>query len=214
MKFHAVSLFLAFAIGAVCAQAQVSGGASHPKTSQLQSLSKQVDALTAQVNELRSAVAELQAKLATPDLSIGQSLLAGTYAVTGFQNELDPPVLKSSTNPGQPASVGSYVYTGTVTLSTDGTGSFTAAQTGSYLIFGQPSLASADQPPGTVTFDWTYASGIVTLSAASDPHLDGITFNVALGGQVMTHASANASDGTDVLIILTRMPATASPLLP
>ena len=65
-----------------------------------------------------------------------------------------------------------------------------------------------------MTFDWTYASGIVTLSAASDPHLDGVTFNVALGGQVMTHASANPSDGTDVVIILTRVPGAASPLLP
>jgi len=213
MKFRAVSLFLASAIGAVCAQAQVSGGASHPKTNQLQSFSKQVDALTAQVSELRSTAAALQAKVDALQALITPGL-GGTYAVTGFQNELDPPVLKSSTNPGQPASVGSYVYTGTVTLSTDGTGSFTAAQTGSYLIFGQSSLASADQPAGTVTFDWTYASGIVTLSAASDPHLDGVTFNVALGGQVMTHASANPSDGTDVVIILTRVPGAASPLLP
>jgi len=205
MKLRAVSLFLTLAIGAVCAQAQNSGGATHPKTSQLQSYSKQVDALTAQVSELRSTAAALQAKVDALAALVAPANLAGTYAVTGFQNELDPPVLKSSTNPGQPASVGSYVYTGTVTLSADGTGSFTAAQTGSYLVFGQPSLASANQAPGTVTFNWAFANGIVTLSAASDPHLDGVTFNVALGGQVMTHASANASDGTDVLIVLTRL---------
>ena len=205
MKFRAVSLFLTLVIGAVCAQAQNSGGATHPKTSQLQSFSKQVDALTAQVSELRSTAAALQAKVDALAALVAPANLAGTYAVTGFQNELDPVVPASSTNPFRPASVGSYVYTGTLTLSADGTGSVTLEQNGSYLIFGQPSLASADQPAGTVTFDWTYANGIVSLSSASQPKTDGTTFNVALGGQVMTHASANASDGTDVLIVLTRL---------
>jgi outer membrane murein-binding lipoprotein Lpp len=206
MKFRAVSLFLAIAIGAVCAQAQVSGGAPHPKASQLRSFSKQVDALTAQVSELRSTVAALRAKVEAPEALITLSTLAGTYAVVGIQNELDP------YSPVHPASVGAYVYSGMATLRADGTGSVTEAQSGAYLHIDQEtSLHSANSPSQTVTFDWTYANGIVTLSSASNAEFDGVTFNVASGGQVMTHASANASDGTDVVIILTRVPAAGFP---
>jgi hypothetical protein len=198
MKFRAVSLFLTFAIGAVCAQAQVSAGAPQPKTSQLQSFSKQVDALTAQVSELRSTAAALQAKVDELVTLITPSL-AGTYALVGIQNELDPLVV----SPARPAVVGAYVYTGIATIKANGTGSFSLTQSGSYLVFGQSSLTSADAT-AVETFDWTYANNIVTLSSASDPSFDGATFNVALGGQVWTHADGKIS-GTDNLTILTRL---------
>lgn len=206
MKFRAVSLFLTLAIGALCAQAQVSAGAPQPKTSQLQSFSKQVDTLTAQVSELRSTAAALQAKV-DELANLIRPGLAGTYALVGIQNELDPLVV----SPARPASVGAYVYTGIVTIKANGTGSVSLTQSGSTLVFGQSSLTSADVPPGVVTFDWTYANNIVTLSSASDPDLNGATFNVALGGQVWTHADGKISDGTDNLTILTRLPVSTFP---
>jgi hypothetical protein len=50
---------------------------------------------------------------------------------------------------------------------------------------------------GTTT--WTYADGAVTFAAAFP------SLNVAAGGRVLVYAGANHSDGTNVLLILTRL---------
>jgi hypothetical protein len=92
-----------------------------------------------------------------------------------------------------------------VTLNSNGTGSFNnVTQTGWYLIVNQSSLSSADLPPASGTFEWMYNNGVVTLSNATAPSLNGQTFIVGVGGRVMTKASSN-SDGTDALIIMTRL---------
>lgn len=175
---------------------------------QVKTLQSQVATLQADVSTLQSTsaaqasyVATLQSDMALLSGQITSDSLVGSYAVAGFQNELDPYV----PNVSAPA-VGSYVYTGTLTFNEDGTGSATNyAQTGSYLVYDQ-TLTSADQPPGTGTFDWTYSNGVVTITLTSGPHSgDKTSLNVAAGGAVLTGAGAHHSDGTSEIAVLVRL---------
>lgn len=172
MKVRTFSLFLTlalmFVLISIPAQAQGnSGGAGNGLAAQVAALQSAVTTLQSQVTTLQSQVSTLQgqtttlqsddaatqANVSSLDTSVGTlqtdvdklnghltaSDLAGTYSLYGFQTELTPI---------RPVSVGAYVYVGTATVSSDGTGSLNAPQTGDYLVFGQPYLSSADSSDG------------------------------------------------------------------
>lgn len=175
---------------------------------QVQALQSQVATLQAEVSTLQSTAASQESYIATlqSDMALlgGQvtaDSLVGTYALVAFQNELDPEIVGTAN-----AQVGSYVYTGTVTLNADGTASATNyAQRGNYLVNDQ-FLTSADQGPGTGTFNWTYSNGVVTLTVTSGPHSgDKALCNVGAGGAILTVAGAKHSDGTSEIGVLVRL---------
>lgn len=135
----------------------------------------------------------LEARVAKLEGQIQAADLVGSYAMNGIQNELN------ANNQGRP-SVSSYVYGGTIVLSGNGTFSFSASQNGNALFLGsQPSRqpVQSSDPPFTST--WTYAGGIVTLQGLP------LTLSAAVGGRVLIGTTANHSDGTNVLLILTRL---------
>ncbi len=170
------------------------------------SLCAQVAALTAQVNTLQSNVTTLQANVATLGGAISPAELVGTYGVFGFQNELTPIVPNV-----HGIEVASYVFTGTATLNLDGTGSAIQTQSGSTVVAGtgQTFLSPANRGPDTFGVTWTYSNGVLsaTINTINSNLVTPFTvdFNVSAGGSVLTHASANHNDGTDVLLILTRL---------
>ena len=98
------------------------------------------------MDALQATLTTVQLQVAKVDGQITMQYLAGIYAIVAIQNELGPP------GPNQPAYAGADVYKGTATVAADGTGSGSLAQTGSYLIFSQPSLSAADIPPPPGTF--------------------------------------------------------------
>ena len=175
MNLRAASLFFAFAFATVSTQAQGRPGGP-PNPPNIQSLASDLAALTARV-------AKLEGQIVADDL-------VGTYALHGFQTEL---------RAASPTHVASYVFVGTLVLAADGTGSFSGSENGHRLIFGSPnSLVRHVRPPETQPFTWTYADGIVTVP-------ESFPVRVAAGGRVLILAGANGDDGTNVLIIFTRL---------
>jgi len=208
MKIRGVSLFFVFLFVFAFTsllQAQPPGGASSNNLqAQVSALQTQVTALQTQVNTLQSSMSKLNGQISASDLS-------GTYAIHGIQNELTPLIAGV-----RPASVGSYVSSGTLTLNSDGTGTVSAPDYGNYLVFGQSSLVSADSTDGgpPLSFVWTYSNGAVTLTLVNAGGLTGttITFSVAAGGRVMVgvHSSHTVGQeyfdgGTDVLLVMSRL---------
>jgi hypothetical protein len=90
------------------------------------------------------------------------------------------------------------VFVGTLVLAADGAGAFVGSESGHRLIFGSPnSLVPHRRPPETQPFTWTYADGILSVP--------GISIKVAAAGRVLVYASANPEDGTNSLLIFTRL---------
>lgn len=139
--------------------------------------------LAAGINALATRMARLEGQISAADM-------AGTYALKGIQMELAG---------GAGAHVASYVYSGTAVLRADGTGTLTTPQTGSQLnLFSQPSaIVGANRPAETSTFTWTLANGVLTAF--------GQTFAVSNGGRMLVSASSNPADGTDVMLIVSRL---------
>jgi hypothetical protein len=154
---------------------------------QAQNSGATVDSLASDLAALTARVAKLEGQIVAADL-------VGTYAINGIQVELSG---------GNSPQVSSYVFMGTVVLAADGTVSLTtAAPSGNTLSIGSPSSVSpfmGNGGGGTQTFTWTYAAGTVTLQGGAPP------LAVAAGGRILIGASANPVDGTNVLLILTRL---------
>ena len=146
------------------------------------------------VESLASDLAALTARVAKLEGQIVAADLVGAYAIHGIQNELSAS--------GGSAQISSYVFLGTVTLAADGTASLNfTQQNGNTLVLGpqssvQPFQGSGNPPP---TIDWTYADGTVTALGGA------VSLSVAAGGRVLVGASANHADGTNVLLIFTRL---------
>ena len=152
-----------------------------------QSSSATIDSLASDLAALTARVAKLQGQITAADL-------AGTYALNAIQMELGG---------GSPARVSSYVFVGTAILSADGTGTFmSSGEKGNTLSISPNSSVSPFMSPnsagGTSSFTWTYANGVLT--SAGIPSLA-----VAVGGRILIGASANNSDGANVLLIFTRL---------
>jgi hypothetical protein len=175
MNLRTPSLCFAIAFAALSAQAQNPGAT--------------VDSLAGDLAALTARVSKLEGQIVAADL-------VGTYAIHGIQVELSG---------GNSAQVSSYVIVGTVVLAADGTGSLTtAAPSGNTLSIGSPSSVSpfmGSGGGGTSTATWTYADGTLTLTLAGGA----VPLAVPAGGRIMIGSSANPSDGTNVLLILTRL---------
>ena len=146
------------------------------------------------VESLASDLAALTARVAKLEGQIVAADLVGTYAIHGIQNELSAS--------GGPAQISSYVFLGTVTLAADGTASLNfTQQNGNTLVLGPQSSVQPFQGSGNppTNIDWTYADGAVAILGGS------VSLSVAAGGRVLVGASANHSDGTNVLLIFTRL---------
>jgi hypothetical protein len=179
MKLREVSVLCASALVAftfVAFGAPPAGGPGNP----------QIQALTSELAALTARVAILEGQITAADL-------VGTYALHGLQNELSG---------GVPAQISSYVFGGTVTLNADGTASLNATpENGNTLSLTATPFISAFSGSGSGSGNstWTYANGTVTLAGGAPP------LSVASAGRVLVGASANHSDGTDVILILTRL---------
>ena len=149
----------------------------------------------ATVDSLASDLAALTARVAKLEGQIVAADLVGTYAFSGIQVELSAS--------GNSPQVSSYVFMGTLVLAADGTGSLTAAApTGNTLSIGANSSVSpfmGNGGGGTSPTTWTYGNGTLTVAGGAPP------LAVAAGGRILIGASANPSDGTNVLLILTRL---------
>jgi hypothetical protein len=146
------------------------------------------------VESLASDLAALTARVAKLEGQIVAADLVGTYAIHGIQNELSAS--------GGPAQISSYVFLGTVTLAADGTASLNfTQQNGNTLVLGLQSSVLPFQGSGNppTNIDWTYADGAVTILGGS------VSLSVTAGGRVLVGASANHADGTNVLLIFTRL---------
>jgi len=83
-----------------------------------------------------------------------------------------------------------------MTLTADGNGTFTNAQTGVTLNLNTGLVGPLpDTNGGGIT--WSYANGVFSAL--------GGTFSVTSGGRLMIRTSSNASDGTNVLLMLSRL---------
>lgn len=140
-------------------------------------------ALAAGINALSARVAKLEGQITAADL-------VGTYALKGIQMELGG---------GAGAHLASYVYTGTLTLAADGTGSLTSTQSGSQLnlAVSPPTRGSASKPAETGVLTWSLSGSSVTAL--------GMNFAVSNGGRMLVAAGANPADGTEVILIITRL---------
>jgi len=144
------------------------------------------------IESLASDLAALTARVAKLEGQIVAADLVGTYALRGIQVELSG---------GSSTQVSSYVYLGTAVLAADGTATLTGTESGNTLLFGSSSSVSPfmGSGGGTFTTTWTYADGTVTTLGGALP------LAVAAGGRILIGSSANNSDGTNVLLILTRL---------
>jgi len=149
------------------------------------------------IQSLSSKLTALTARVAILEGQITAADLLGTYAVHGFQVELGGAV------PGiRPAAVSSYVFRGTATLLSGGLVNFSSAsEDGNTLTFGAPPTVSPFQGSGNAggTSTWSYTNGLVTILGGAPP------LSLTAGGRVLVGASANHTDGTDVILILTRL---------
>jgi hypothetical protein len=155
-------------------------------------LSAQAQNPGATIESLASDLAALTARVAKLEGQIVAADLVGTYALHGFQVELSG---------GKSTQVSSYVYVGTAVLAADGTASLTATESGNTLLIGSSSSVSPfmGSGGGTFTSTWTYADGTLTFPGGLP------TVSVAAGGRLLIGSGANPSDGTNVLLIFTRL---------
>jgi hypothetical protein len=138
---------------------------------------------------LIAKMAALEARVAKLEGQITASDLVGTYAVHGFQNEFGLP---------SPFSISSYVFQGTLTLEANFTGSFDVAATGNRLLNTGTLMRLPVNVSNQQSITWSYLNGTV-----SSPEIP-MTFSVIAGGQLLVGTTAQHSDGTNVLLILTR----------
>ncbi len=141
-----------------------------------------VGSLVARVVALEEKVAKLEGQIVEDDL-------LGTYKLVGVIIDLDG---------GFPARVEAGAISGTITLADNGMGMFEVMVDGFSLIQGTPwSLEPGSfLDSGAVT--WTYADGTLTI-----PEI-GLSFNVGVGGRVLSFARISEDDTID-LLMLTRL---------
>lgn len=137
-------------------------------------------ALVTEINALSSRVTKLEGQVTSSDL-------VGTYTINQFQSEL-----------GDGGHVAAYTGGGTVTLAADGTGTISGnTELGYQLSVPGGSLTAIDRPQATESFSWSLTDGTLTAF--------GGTFSVAVGGRLLVRTSANPVDGTNVILLLTRV---------
>lgn len=139
-------------------------------------------ALVTGINALSSRVSKLEGQITSSDL-------VGTYAINQFQSEL-----------GGGASQRVAVYTGggTATFAANGTGTISGnTELGHQLNLPTGTLAAINRPQASESFTWSLSTGTVTAL--------GSTFSVVAGGRLLIHTGVNPADGTNVILLLTRI---------
>ena len=141
-------------------------------------------ALVTAVNSLTARVGKLEGQVTAADL-------AGTYSLHQFQTELGGGVAQR---------VATYTSNGTATVTLAANGAVTISSVTSQghqlnLPGGTLTAINANEPAGNST--WALVSGRVTLL--------GNEFSISDGGRLLIRTSANAADGTNVLLLLVRM---------
>jgi hypothetical protein len=143
--------------------------------------------------DLTAAVADLEARVAKLEGNISAGDLVGTYRLRRIQMEF-------SGGPG--ASVSSYVATGTAELAADGTFTLTSPpEDGNTLrlLTNPPSVVDfVGAGGGTFTGTWSYANGVVMINGA-------VGIDVAAAGKILVFTTFNHDDGTNVLLVLSRL---------
>jgi len=199
MIIRAASLFVAFTLAL----------ASSVQAQPANSLATRVATLEASVADLQQNIVTLQANLANLTASFAKldgnknlstADLVGTYSLTG----IDIPL--SGFKPGvppRPAKIVTNGFAGTVTANPDGSASLLVDSCGgsalnlSNGLYSFNDCSSSSPEAGT----WSYDNGIVTVHF---PDIEA-TFNVGLGGRVMTTAVLHdhgTDQSSDTLIIV------------
>lgn len=157
-------------------------------SSKLQELSAKVDALSAQVAQLQQQQGARQARTT----AVLPSDIVGTWTLKGFQSELHAGVGSWQ--------VSSYVYNGTVEFTADGKYKLTIVESGNRLTNGGESVNAFTNPEAVARGKWKLKGNDLTMDS-------GLTVKIDAGLSVMTMASANPADNTNVMLVLTKQPA-------
>ena len=142
---------------------------------------------------LAAAVADLTARVAKLEGQITAGDLVGTYRLSGKQTELQG---------GPNASVSSYVFQGTLQLAADGTFTLTTPpENGNSLLLSFPPsrVNFVGAGGGTLVGTWSYSYGTVWVNGGA------AVLDVAAAGKVLAGVTFNHNDGTDVLLVFSRL---------
>ena len=151
--------------------------------------SSQVEQLTARVEALAAQVAKLQPR-ASGVAAVPEDVI-GTWALKGFQSELHAGVGNWQ--------VRSYVFNGTMVFTADGKYKLTSVESGNELVNGGAVVNAFVKPEEVQRGKWRLKSGGVSLDG-------GPVIPLSADNMVMTSASANPLDNTNVMLVLTKQP--------
>ena len=143
--------------------------------------------------DLSAVVADLAARVAKLEGQITATDLVGTYRLSAKQTELQG---------GPNAAVSSYVFQGTAQLAADGTFTLTTPPENgnSLLLTFPPSLVNfVGAGGGTLIGTWSYSNGTVLINGGA------AELDVAAAGKVLVGVTFGHNDGTDVLLVFSRL---------
>ena len=182
MRSPSVSLVLVAFCAAASAQVTVPNAFTAGAPARAADVNANFQALVTAINSLGTRVSKLEGQIASADL-------VGTYAINRFQSELGG---------GASERVAMYTAEGTATLAADGTGTATGnTELGHQLNLPGGTLSAINRPQAPGSFTWSFSGGRVTALGA--------TFSVVAGGRLLIRTSVNPADGTNVLLLLTRI---------
>lgn len=156
--------------------------AASAQTTQIQQLSAKVEALAAQVAKLQPRAAGVAA---VPEDVVG------TWTLTGFQSELHAGVGNWQ--------VRSYVYNGSVVFTVDGKYKLSIVESGNELVNGGAVVNAFVKPEAVQRGKWRLKDNGVSLDG-------GAAIPLSADSMVMTRASANPADNTNVMLVLSKQP--------
>lgn len=181
MRKSIVGILLSLASGWALSQVTLPYTFTPGTSAKAAEVNADLQALATAVNNLNARVQKLEGTIVATDL-------VGTYAVNRFQSELGG---------GNGARMSMYTGRGTVTLAAGGTGTIKGnTESGHLLSLSSLQLSAINNPAESQSIKWSYANGVVTLF--------GMPFNVVAGGRLLVATNANMTDGTNVIVLLTR----------
>ena len=142
----------------------------------------------------------LTARVAKLEGQIQRADLTGNWHIVGFFSGLDA-LIPGTPTPQRQASISTAVFSGTVRLNDNGTGTSRTTIVGTTLTQG-PWTLTPGSDDGTDNFNWSYSNGIVTTSL-------GVDFAVGPGGRLLLGGSSDYdrsnSNSETVIVVLTRL---------
>jgi hypothetical protein len=172
--------------GAASAQVSVPNTFTAGTPARAADVNANFQALVTAVNTLSSRVSKLEGQITSADL-------VGTYAVNQFQSELGG---------GASGRVAVYTGGGTVTFAAGGTGTVSGnTELGHQLNLPGGTLTAINRPQADFSINWSFSNGTVTVTFTQGSN----TFSVVAGGRLLIATSTNPADGTNVILLLTRI---------